>query len=57
MGIYIQHPLQNFINYFRLVHQLLVYLQQLARTSTKYPPTVLDLGNVLPENSSCAQRV
>jgi hypothetical protein len=28
MSIYIQHPLQNFINYFRLVRQLLLYLQQ-----------------------------
>jgi hypothetical protein len=28
MSIYVQHPSQNFIDYFRLVHQLLLYLQQ-----------------------------
>jgi hypothetical protein len=28
MGIYVQHTLQNIIATFRLVHQLLLYLQQ-----------------------------
>ncbi len=50
MGIYIQHPSQNFINYFQTCLSTAALSSTMSQDQHGVSPTVLDLGNVQPEN-------
>jgi hypothetical protein len=50
MCIYIQHPSQNFINYFQTCPSTAALSSTMSQDQHNVSPTVLDLGNVQPEN-------
>jgi hypothetical protein len=50
MGIYVQHPSQNFIDYFQTRPSTAALSSTMSQDQHEVSPTMLDLGNVQPEN-------